>query len=425
MWQLATMMSGSRSTTRQWAHKSLKCSEPGGEEQMAPLTRDDSPSAAEDRDAESTPRGSAVRLVQASKAYGGVLAVDRVTLDIKERELLTLLGPSGSGKTTVLRMIAGLVQPTSGEVWIGVEEVHRRPVHEREIAMVFQSLALFPHMDVFSNIAFPLRMRRLGRGEISDRVRDALDIVRLPDIGHRKVTELSGGQQQRVALARALVYRPKLLLLDEPLGSLDRRLREEMELEIVRLHREIDVTIVNVTHDQQEALRLSDRIGVMRLGRLEQVGFSEELYRNPKSGFVAEFLGDANLLDGRVQSDEAGVTVETGAGAILMVDDVEADAMEAQHCTVVLRAESIELHAIASDRTHWNRFAGIVGLRAFEGSATYYEVEVAELRTRLKVLAPEGTSATTFAVGDTVSLEWSPSGASVVSASPPAEVTGR
>ena len=197
-------------------------------------------------------------------------------------------------------MIAGLIRPTSGQIWIGDEEVHERETHERDIALVFQSLALFPHMSVFSNIAFPLQMRRVGRGEIRRRVQQALDVVRLPDLSRRRINELSGGQQQRVALARALVYEPRLLLLDEPLGALDRRLREEMQLELVRLHQELDVTIVNVTHDQREALMLSDRIGVMQNGRLEQVGRSQALYTQPGTRFVAEFLGDANLLDGTV-----------------------------------------------------------------------------------------------------------------------------
>jgi len=355
----------------------------------------------------------AVRLIDATKAYGGIVAVDSVSLVIKQRELFTLLGPSGSGKSTVLRMIAGLIRPSSGEIWIGNEEVNRRATYERDVALVFQSLALFPHMDVFSNIAFPLRMRRIGRREVTRRVRVALDTVQLPDIAHRRINELSGGQQQRVALARALVYEPKLLLLDEPLGALDRRLREEMQLEIVRLHREIDVTIVNVTHDQREALMLSDRIGVMRRGRLEQVGPSEDIYQHPRSRFVAEFLGDANLLDGVLHVEQDKGLLRTNSGATIKTNRL-VEALIGSECAAVVRAESIDLLGDETSKKSWNRFSGTVTLRAFEGSATYYEVNVRGLTSTLKVLRPP--SPHTFEVGDPVWVEWSPDNTLVVGA---------
>jgi spermidine/putrescine ABC transporter ATP-binding subunit len=349
----------------------------------------------------------AVRLLEATKRYGEVVAADRVTLDIRPRELFTLLGPSGSGKTTVIRMIAGLIHPTSGQIWIGDEEVAQREPYERHIALVFQSLALFPHMSVFSNVAFPLRMRRVGRKEIAERVANALEVVRLPDVGSRRINELSGGQQQRVALARALVYEPKLLLLDEPLGALDRRLREEMQLEIVRLHQSIDVTIVNVTHDQREALMISDRIGVMRAGRLEQVGTSQEMYPRPRTRFVAEFLGDANLLDGIARTDGASAWVELPGGARVHVAGVESAWID-RPASVVVRAETIRVDDAGSTLGTPNEFVGTVMLRAFEGAAMYYEVDVPGVIGRLKVSAQAAVRHRVFEAGDEVRVGWDP-----------------
>jgi spermidine/putrescine ABC transporter ATP-binding subunit len=348
-----------------------------------------------------------VRLLAATKLYGDFAAADHVTLDIRDRELFTLLGPSGSGKTTIIRMIAGLIRPTSGQIWIDDEEVAERAPYERHIALVFQSLALFPHMSVFSNVAFPLRMRRVGRGEIAHRVRSALEVVRLPDVGGRRINELSGGQQQRVALARALVYEPKLLLLDEPLGALDRRLREEMQLEIVRLHQTIDVTIVNVTHDQREALMISDRIGVMRAGRLEQVGTSQEMYPRPRTRFVAEFLGDANLLDGIAATDGVNAWVEVGESTKVRVADLNSGSL-GRLVSVVVRAETIRIDAADSSLGTPNEFNGSVLLRAFEGSAMYYEVDVPGLSPRLKVSAQASVRHRIFEQGDSVRVGWDP-----------------
>jgi spermidine/putrescine ABC transporter ATP-binding subunit len=347
----------------------------------------------------------AVRLQDATKMYNDFAAVDHVTLDIVGRELFTLLGPSGSGKTTIIRMIAGLVRPTAGQIWIGDEEVAERAPYERNVALVFQSLALFPHMSVFSNIAFPLRMRRVGRAEIRKRVSSALDVVRLPDIGDRRVNELSGGQQQRVALARALVYEPKLLLLDEPLGALDRRLREEMQLEIVRLHQTIDVTIVNVTHDQREALMISDRIGVMRAGRLEQVGTSQEMYPQPRTRFVAEFLGDANLLDGTTITDGTAAWVELPGGTRIRVDHLP-DSNVGRGACVVVRAETVRIDDPAQALDASNEFVGTVVLRAFEGAATFYEIDIPGVSNRLKVSAKAGARQKVFDKGDSVRVGW-------------------
>jgi putative spermidine/putrescine transport system ATP-binding protein len=356
-------------------------------------------------------QGDAVGLRGVRKEYGLVVAVDDVDLQIRRRELFTLLGPSGSGKTTILRLIAGLIDLTAGEIFIDGEDVSRRPTWQRNIGVVFQSLALFPHMDVFDNVAFPLRMRRVGRAEIRRRVAESLDAVRLPDLSGRAVHELSGGQRQRVALARALVYGPRLLLLDEPLGSLDKRLREEMQLEIVRLHREIDVTIINVTHDQREALMLSDRIGVMREGRLEQVGGCELLYRAPRNRFVAEFLGNANLIAGTIGAADGEPRLELGRGFAIPVrrDDLPADAT-GRSGTVVLRAEDLEL--AASDGPAGPGLRGRVLLRVFEGSAVYYEVKVAGIDTPVKITRAGRFKR--FDPGEEVVIRWLPQEAVVL-----------
>ena len=237
-------------------------------------------------------RYEAVRIVGAAKRYGSVTALDDVSLEIHDGELFTLLGPSGSGKTTLLRMIAGLTDLTSGEISIGNEAVHAStPYEQADIAMVFQSLALFPHLSVAGNIAFPLKMRRWPKSRIKVAIAEALKTVQLPGLEHRMINEFSGGQRQRITIAGSLVYKPKLLLLDEPLGALDRKLREEMQLEILRLHHELDVTIINVTHDQREALMLSDRVGVIRDGRLEPVSRPEAMYANPRAPWSPSLSG--------------------------------------------------------------------------------------------------------------------------------------
>lgn len=346
----------------------------------------------------------AVELVETSKIYGEVTAVRQCNLSIKKGELFTLLGPSGSGKTTVLRMIAGLIEPSSGRILINGIDVHKTEVHERDIGFVFQSLALFPHMTVFGNLAFPLQMRRIGRKEIATKIQEILDVVRLPNIQERNVKELSGGQQQRVALARALIYKPSLLLLDEPLGALDRRLREEMQIEIVRLHQEIDVTIVNVTHDQREALMLSDRIGVMNKGRIEQVGLSFELYHKPETRFVAEFLGDANIFDGFAVADGGKFVMETNTGTKMDLSN-QSDLSEGMEIGLAVRAECIRLGRLTDDLGCLNQFQGSVSLRSFEGSAMYYEVNVPGLTDRLKV-SDNSLDGHRFERGDAVRIGW-------------------
>lgn len=240
----------------------------------------------------------AVRARGLRKEFGDVVAVDGIDLDVRDAEFLTLLGPSGSGKTTVLRMIAGFELPTAGSVELGGVDVTRRPPFERDVNTVFQDYALFPHMSVLDNVAYGLRVKRVSRRERIARATEALAGVRLADFGSRKPSQLSGGQRQRVALARALVNRPRVLLLDEPLGALDLKLREQMQVELKAIQRQVGITFVFVTHDQEEALTMSDRIAVFSGGRIEQIGTPADVYERPATPFVAGFVGTSNLLAG-------------------------------------------------------------------------------------------------------------------------------
>lgn len=236
------------------------------------------------------------------KNYGSVTAIKNVTLEVAEGEFMTFLGPSGSGKSTTLYILAGFQDPTEGDILLNGKSLLSTPSHQRNIGMVFQRYTLFPHLSVSENVAFPLRVRRCSKSEIDDRVQETLKLVHLEDLADRMPALMSGGQQQRVALARALVYKPPVLLMDEPLSALDKKLREEIQMEIRRIHQETGVTILYVTHDQEEALRLSDRISVFNQGEIEQIGTGTELYAEPATRFVAEFIGDSNFLEARILS---------------------------------------------------------------------------------------------------------------------------
>jgi putative spermidine/putrescine transport system ATP-binding protein len=260
---------------------------------------------------------AAVRLSALHKSFGPVTAVAGVDLEIAEGEFFTMLGPSGSGKTTLLRLIAGFERPDSGRVELGGQDVTRQPPYARDVNTVFQDYALFPHMSVLDNVAYGLRVKRVGKAERQRRAEDALGIVRLSGLSGRKPVQLSGGQRQRVALARALVNQPEVLLLDEPLGALDAKLRQEMQLELKRIQREVGITFVYVTHDQEEALTMSDRLAVFNQGHIEQLGTPVEVYEQPASDFVAGFIGISNLLE----RDGRHLTIRPEKIRLLATDD--------------------------------------------------------------------------------------------------------
>ena len=269
--------------------------------------------------------GPILELRGISRSYGSVRAVADLSLQLAKGEFLSLLGPSGSGKTTTLMMIAGLLQPSAGEILLEGRPVTPLPPYKRNIGVVFQNYALFPHMSVADNVAFPLKMRGIGRGEIESRVKRALDMVQLSSMRDRRPAQLSGGQQQRVALARALVFEPAVVLMDEPLGALDKQLREQMQLDIRALHKRLELTVVFVTHDQSEALTMSDRIAVFNQGIIEQIGSPRAIYDHPATRFVAEFIGETNLLEGTVKGHQAdGTTIELDLDRHLTVPRTEA-----------------------------------------------------------------------------------------------------
>lgn len=284
-----------------------------------------------------------LRLEQALKTFGSVIALDRVDLAVRNGELLTILGPSGSGKTTLLRLVAGFAEPDAGRILLQGRDITYLPPAKRDIGMVFQNYALFPHMTVAENVAFPLQMRKTARDEIAKRVKWALGIVELGGYEERLPRQLSGGQQQRVAFARAIVFDPRILLLDEPFGALDRKLREQIQLEVRRLQQQLNLTSLFVTHDQEEALILSDRIAVMNGGRIEQLGTPHEIYEKPANRFVADFIGISNLFSGRVEGrDKNTIAVRGEDGKLFLVDsDTAADA--GADAVVLVRPERLQL----------------------------------------------------------------------------------
>jgi iron(III) transport system ATP-binding protein len=348
-------------------------------------------------------------------------AVRGVSLEVPPGCLYTILGPSGCGKTTLLRCVAGLERPDAGEIAVGgrvlfsAERGVDLPADERGIGMVFQSYAIWPHMSVFDNAAFPLavvpRRRRLGRREIRDRVERVLRIVRLDGLADRPATDLSGGQQQRLALARALVPEPRLLLLDEPLSNLDARLREELRFELERVQRELAVTTLYVTHDQEEALAISDVVAVMRDGRIEQTGTPAGVYERPTSAFVADFLGAANLIGGRVaESTGNGVCTVTTPQGTLRVRASESPAAGAE-VVLVVRPERIVVAREDVERNGDNRLVGVVQASAFLGGAVDHLVEVDGLRVRART-----DPARAVAPGTRVVLTFAPEAGSVLPA---------
>ena len=314
---------------------------------------------------------TAVGIHGVTKRFGDVVAVDNIDLEIPDGEFFSLLGPSGCGKTTTLRMVAGLEFPTEGSIKIFNEEMALRPPNKRPINTVFQSYALFPHMTIADNIAFGLQMRGVDKAEITQKVNEAIDLVRLGGMGNRRPKQLSGGQQQRVALARALVNRPKVLLLDEPLGALDLKLRQAMQLELKDIQREVGITFVYVTHDQEEALTMSDRIGIMNEGKLLQIGASEDIYENPNSRFVAGFIGETNFVAGTV-AEEGAVRLSNG-----VVVKARTFSTARSEVTVTLRPEKIHLHLTPDTaRPGYNTVPGTIARRIYYGESLYYEIDI-------------------------------------------------
>jgi putative spermidine/putrescine transport system ATP-binding protein len=363
-----------------------------------------SPQATQPRQASTPAIGAALELRGLRCVYaGGVIAVDDVNLDIAPGEFVTLLGPSGSGKTTTLKMVAGFEYPDEGEIVLGGRSITTMQAHERDIGMVFQNYALFPHMTVAENIAFPLRMRRRPKQEIARLVSDVLALVKLADFGKRYPKQLSGGQQQRVALARAIVFSPPLLLMDEPLGALDRQLRKSVQQELKRISKSLGITVVFVTHDQDEALYLSDRIAVMNEGRIVQVGAPEDLYAQPSNRFVAEFLGESNFLSGTVETvDEQRVAVRLPGGELVAGVPAAKLAVGAR-ADVMVRPESLSVaRADLSPAPHANVLDGVVRMVNFIGNAREYEIHAANVDLTAHRQIKSGRES--FAVGDPVRL---------------------
>ncbi|MBC7264466.1 MAG: ABC transporter ATP-binding protein [Chloroflexi bacterium] len=317
-------------------------------------------------------RGAEIRLESLTKRFGNTVAVDQITLDIQGGEFLTLLGPSGSGKTTTLRLIAGFELPTAGDILMDGASIVAVPPYRRNIGMVFQNYALFPHMTVFGNIAFPLEMRRVDKTKIAEEVARVLELVQLPGFEGRYPRQLSGGQQQRIALARALVFNPRVLLMDEPLGSLDRKLREHMQLEIKHIQERLHITVIYVTHDQEEALVMSDRIAVINQGRIEQVGTPQELYERPQSRFVADFIGETNLLQGEVvELGTAYSAVRVENSVIVRVAAREGLAV-GQRVTLAIRPAMIRF--LAPGEALANTYTGVIEEVIYIGEITKYRV---------------------------------------------------
>ncbi|HVZ00056.1 MAG TPA: ABC transporter ATP-binding protein [Dongiaceae bacterium] len=346
---------------------------------------------------------SAVEVVGCVKRYGAVAALDDVSLAFSNGEFFGLLGPSGSGKTTLLRAIAGFIELDSGRVLLDGDDIGHVPVHKRDIGMVFQNYALFPHMTVFDNVAFGLSVRKMDGAEIKRRVDEILGLVRLGGLQDRKPKQLSGGQQQRVALARALVTRPKVLLLDEPLGALDKHLREEMQVELRRIQREVGITTIFVTHDQEEAMTLCDRIAIMNQGAIVQVGAPLDVYEHPLNRFAAGFLGVANFLEGRVASvagSEARIDLALGGQALAGAGGLAAGAP----VVIAVRPEKIDIAAADGDAGP-NRLSGAVTGAVFSGSSTTYRVAVGE---QVLAVFQQNSVPRRFQAGDRVTLHWSP-----------------
>jgi spermidine/putrescine ABC transporter ATP-binding subunit len=356
------------------------------------------------------PSTSAIHFDQVSRYFGEVKAVDHVDLEIRDGEFFSMLGPSGSGKTTCLRMIAGFDRPTSGHIHLYGQDVSDLPPYERDVNTVFQDYALFPHMTVGDNIAYGLMIKGLGKAERMKRVAEMLDLVRLPGFGARKPSQLSGGQRQRVALARALINHPKVLLLDEPLGALDLKLRQQMQVELKSIQQRVGITFIFVTHDQEEALTMSDRIAVMRTGQLEQVGTPEQIYDTPDTAFVARFIGSANMIPVTIEGNH-GDTVQLKLPGARLCDVATAGRSfpTGEAALLMVRPEDLKLACDAPSE-------GAVGLpvtltdMVFQGAAVRCSLLDAE-SNELVIFLEEDEQQPEFRPGASLWLSWRPSSA--------------
>jgi spermidine/putrescine ABC transporter ATP-binding subunit len=335
-------------------------------------------------------------------AYGKFVAVRDFSLSIRKGSFVTLLGPSGCGKTTILRSIAGLVDISGGQIMIGGQRVDDVPIYKRNIGLVFQSYALFPHKSVFDNVAFGLKYRNVAKPEIKRKVGQALDMVRLPGSEKKLPSQLSGGQQQRIALARAIVFEPQVLLLDEPLSALDANMREEMRVEIKKIQKETGITAIFVTHDQEEALSMSDRIVVMNSGAMEQIGTPEEVYERPATAFVADFLGKANMLAGTVSKSDRATTIALAAGQTVDVVAPKPLALGSK-VTVVVRPQKLSVGAPAGA----NRLSGRVVSTSYLGGSAIYEIDIGG-KTTIRANAP--IDGRLIREGETIEVGFDPAG---------------
>ncbi|MEJ2100217.1 MAG: ABC transporter ATP-binding protein [Desulfobacterales bacterium] len=351
--------------------------------------------------------GHQLELSNVSKLFGDVKAVDNISLNIEKGEFLTLLGPSGSGKTTTLNMIAGFEIPSRGEILLENEDITTVAPNNRGIGMVFQNYALFPHMTVSENIAFPLKMRKTPGNEIRQSIQEALELVKLPGFEGRYPHQLSGGQQQRIALARALVFKPKILLMDEPLGALDKKLRDHMRLEIRHLHESLNITVIYVTHDQEEALTMSNRIAIMNEGKIIQLDTPAQLYESPANLFVAGFIGESNFLEGRVAESEGNKTaIVTREGLKVWVRKLD-HLDSGEEIAVAIRPEKIQILSNDKDASNdiINRFTGRIEEIVYVGEARIYRINLsADVIVEVKVQS--GPDVKDYRIGGEVQIGW-------------------
>jgi len=363
-----------------------------------------------------TKQDASVELVHVVKRYDDVVAVNDLSLIIGEGEFFSLLGPSGCGKTTTLRLIGGLETPDSGDIFISEEKVNDRPPYERSSNIVFQNYALFPHMTVKDNIAFGLRLksRRTPEPEVEKMVAEALELVHLGDFGARRPDQLSGGQQQRVALARALILRPRVLLLDEPLGALDRQLRKTMQIELRRIQQEVDITFVYVTHDQEEAMSMSDRVAVMRNGNFEQIGSPQEIFESPRTRFTADFMGASNIYSGRVTA-VVGAAVDRAPAGTAQIDTESGIAVISHNnrelssgaaTSFSIRPETVQIFPRNWEWQADNKFDGKIIGKLYLGDVTELEVNLAEKDSIVCRVGSRIDQDFGFKEGDPVSIGW-------------------